>query len=123
MKTNNLMIGNWVLDTRTNKPLQVNPFMAEFEVPEWEPIPLNKEILEQNGFVSTSSTWEKEHGIYNFYLGSQKENTIFIQDSEFAYNLWQGIFVYHNSVIYNIRYVHELQNAITICKANKKITL
>ena len=50
MKTNELMIGDWVLDTRTGTPLRVNPFMAELEVPEWQPIPLTQEILENNGF-------------------------------------------------------------------------
>lgn len=29
MTTTELMIGNWVLDTRTNMPLRVNPFMSE----------------------------------------------------------------------------------------------
>ena len=50
MTTTELMIGNWVLDTRTNKPLRVNPFMSELEVPTWKPIPITHEILEKNGF-------------------------------------------------------------------------
>ena len=50
MKTSELMLGDWVLDTRTKKPLRVNPFMAEMEVPEWKPISLTPEILEKNGF-------------------------------------------------------------------------
>lgn len=123
MLTKDLMIGNWVLDTRTNVPLRVNPFMAELEIPEWAPIPLSSKILEQNGFVGASSTWEKEHGIHNFYLGSKKEHAIFIEDSEFAINLYKGIFVYHNSVIYGICYVHQLQNAMAICNIDKEITL
>jgi hypothetical protein len=35
MKANELMLGDWVLDTRTKNPLRVNPFMAEMEVPAW----------------------------------------------------------------------------------------
>ena len=50
MKTTELMIGNWVLDTRTNKPLRVNPFMAELEVPEWKEIELTGDILIKNEF-------------------------------------------------------------------------
>lgn len=123
MKTNKLMIGNWVLDTRTNTPLRVNPFMAELEVPEWEPIPLNEEILEQNGFVNVSSSWDREHGIVHFRLGCRKRHTIFIDDDRFGINLYKGVFVYHDSVIYGIRYVHQLQNAMTICNIDKEITL
>lgn len=50
MTTTKLMIGNWVLDTRTNKPLRVNPFTSELEVPTWRPIPITQRILEINGF-------------------------------------------------------------------------
>ena len=50
MTTTDLMIGNWVLDTRTNNPLQVNPFMAQLEVPEWKEIELTRDILIKNEF-------------------------------------------------------------------------
>ena len=56
MTTTELMIGNWVLDTRTNNPLQVNPFMAELEVPEWKEIELTRDILIKNEFSRTYCT-------------------------------------------------------------------
>ena len=70
MTTTDLMIGNWVLDTRTNKPLRVNPFMSELEVPTWRPIPITQRILEINGFTKPhygqTYKWESLDGFIIF---------------------------------------------------------
>lgn len=109
MKANELMLGDWVLDTRTGTPLRVNPFMAEFEVPEWQPIPLTVEILEKNGFedtmgdafwISTSCNLLWEDG--------KLQNFCREEDDE---------------VCIPCEYVHELQNALRLCKVNKEIVL
>ena len=109
MKTNELMIGDWVLDTRTGTPLRVNPFMAELEVPEWQPIPLTVEILEKSGFedticdafwISTSCNllW-KDGKLQNFCR--EEDDEVYIP----------------------CEYVHELQHALRLCKVDKEIVL
>ena len=105
MKTSELMIGDWVSDTRTGTPLRVNPFMAELEVPEWQPIPLTVEILEKNGFedafwISTSCNllW-KDGKLQNFCREEDDE------------------------VCIPCEYVHELQHALRLCKIEKEIVL
>lgn len=109
MKANELMRGDWVLDTRTGTPLRVNPFMAEFEVPEWQPIPLTVEILEKNGFedtmgdafwISTSCNLLWEDG--------KLQNFCREEDDE---------------VCIPCEYVHELQHALRLCRIEKEIVL
>ena len=103
------MLGDWVLDTRTGRPLRVNPFMAELEVPEWQPIPLTPEILEKSGFedticdafwISTSCNllW-KDGKLQNFCR--EEDDEVYIP----------------------CEYVHELQHALRLCKVDKEIVL
>ena len=117
MTTTELMIGNWVLDTRTNNPLQVNPFMAELEVPEWKEIELTEDILEQNGF--RQSHHSTMHYIYQDIYGH------FILIGLYS----QSITITHDcKIILNVTLnqhisVHYLQNALKITGINKKIVL
>lgn len=126
MKANELMIGDWVLDTRTGIPLRVNPFMAELEVPEWQPIPLTVEILEKNGFVDP--TFE-----------AQKRERFVVLCKEYQINYYFNInwfSIYKNAGVNGsdypvficafqerIKYVHELQHALRLCKIEKEIVL
>ena len=122
MKASELMLGDWVLDTRTKNPLRVNPFMAEMEVPEWEPISLTPEILEKNGF--------KREGVielYNLYAGIDHRVTIH-DDKEYmnSVNEWH---VHIDSEDYcsiancELTYVHELQHILRLCKIDKEIVV
>lgn len=122
MKTNELMLGDWVLDTRTKNPLRVNPFMAEMEVPEWEPIPLTPEILEKNGF-------ERDELIesYNHYCGM--DNRVSLNDDFYYINSRNTWHVHVDSEDYctiancELTYVHELQHILRLCKIDKEIVV
>lgn len=128
MKTNELMLGDWVLDTRTGTPLRVNPFMAEFEVPEWQPIPLTPEILEKNGFdvvrgnrimglqVSDRCTLRIGDGM--------EEKRVEMQDwGETEERKWFIEIRNLGSIILQlyIGYTHQLQHALRLCGINKEI--
>lgn len=123
MKVSELMLGDWVLDTRTNNPLRVNPFMAEMEVPEWEPIPLTPEILEKNGFELDKAV-EDYYCIYDGidnrvslcngkeYMNSDNEWNVHIDSEDYC-------------TIANceLTYVHELQHILRLCKIDKEIVV
>ena len=130
MKTNELMIGDWVLDTRIGTPLRVNPFMAEMEVPEWEPIPLTVEILEKNGFdvvrgnrimglqvsdrcILRIGDGMKEMRVQMQDWGETEERKWFIEIRNLGNIILQ---------LY-IGYTHELQHALRLCKVDKEIVL
>lgn len=111
MKASELMLGDWVLDIRTKNPLRVNPFMAEMEVPEWEPIPLTPEILEKNGLVDD---------YYGSYFKEDEHMSLEISSSE------DGIYWtinFHEYGILKLEYVHQLQHALKLCGIDKEITL
>lgn len=119
MKANELMLGDWVLDTRTNRPLRVNPFMAEMEVPEWEPIPFTPEILEKNFELLFS-----KKGIY-IYSGI--EGRLIIQNH---YNVkgWDWSLDYDKqtgtaSAFGRVNYIHELQHCLRCNRIDKEIEL
>lgn len=126
MKANELMIGDWVLDTRTGTPLRVNPFMAELEVPEWQPIPLTPEILEKNGFNEPPLEMQKrvrfvvlceEYQIrysFNSYWFSICKNAA-ANDSDYP--------TFICAFQERIKYVHELQHALRLCRIEKEIVL
>lgn len=113
MKASELMLGDWVLDTRTNNPLLVNPFMAEMEVSEWEPIPLTPEILEKNGFrydrKDSYAILKFEDNSWFFYYSHEYKLTKF----------------YKSEIIFRCQcvYVHQLQHALKLCGIDKEIVL
>ena len=111
MKANELMIGDWVLDTRTNRPLRVNPFMAEMEVPEWQPITLTPDILEKNGLANDP---------YGCHFDEDEYMALEITVEE------EGIYWtinYNEYGILRLQYVHELQHALRLCGINKEIVV
>ena len=108
MKASELMLGYWVLDTRTKKTLRVNPFMAEMEVPEWEPIPITKELLEKNGFAL-------DDVMYTNDVMTLHDDKKFIRTK----NAWSvGAFKNgcHRIAHCELTYLHELQHLLRICK-------
>ena len=116
MTTTELMIGNWVLDTRTNKPLRVNPFMAELEVPTWRPIPITQRILDINGF-------QKKHYCQNYKWQSPGGFTITIDlDDNYILITIRALRLVYTSFADYIP-LHYLQNYITLCQINKEIVL
>jgi hypothetical protein len=122
MKVCELMVSDWVLDTRTNNPLRVNPFMAEMEVPEWQPILLTPEILEKNGLER-----DKNISLYNAYTGINSRVTLhddfMLMNSR---NMWH---VHVDSEDYctiancELTYVHQLQQLLRLCKIYKEVVV
>lgn len=109
------MLGDWVLDTRTKNPLRVNPFMAEMEVPEWEPIPITKELLEKNGFHLHNDMYENDFMVLH-------DDKKFIKTK----NVWSvGVYVdkCHRMATCELTYLHELQHLLRLCKIDKEIVL
>jgi hypothetical protein len=111
MKANELMLGDWVLDTRTNNPLRVNPFMAMMEVPEWLPIPLTPEILEKNGFGC-----DRNDGYAILRLEDNSELLYYFHE----YKLTR---FYKSEIIFRCQcvYAHQLQHALKLCGIDKNI--
>jgi hypothetical protein len=113
MKANELMIGDWVLDTRTDTPLRVNPFMAEMEVPEWESIPLTPEILEKNGFEAIKEG--RYPSLRNYY-----NDIIFQLEGIKEEGNCKILYIFKNIPIL---YVHQLQHALKLCGIDKEIVV
>lgn len=111
MKVNELMLGDWVLDTRTNIPLRVNPFMAEMEVPEWKPIPLTPDILKKNGLANDPYGCHFEEDEYMELEISVEEEGIY----------WT--INYNEYGILKLKYVHQLQHALKLCGIDKEIII
>ena len=122
MKASELMLGDWVLDTRTKKTLRVNPFMAEMEVPEWEPIPITKELLEKNGFVRENLITS-----YNHYTGI--DNRVCLTNDFYSMNSRNMWTAHIDSEDYctiahcELTYVHELQHILRLYKIDKEIVV
>ena len=121
MKIDNLMLGDWVLDKRTKRPLRVNPFMAEMEVPEWEPMFLTTEIIEKNGFE-----WIKNKIVDEAYVLTKtfwdEEPELIIRRFDFNES-----FVIctsrDNMALISIAYVHEFQHLLKLCDIDKEVII
>ena len=120
MKATELMLGDWVLDTYTNKPMRIesiNTNMGEG----LEPIPLTAEILEKNGFTKCGDentfTCNDDKWTITFVIvdGGCPILTIEEVSQHFEHNLLNL-----RDEIYN---VHELQHALRLCGIEKEIQL
>lgn len=124
MKVEELMIGDWVIDTRSNTPLRVNPFLAQLEVREWKPIPLTPEILEKNGFKNTSVVTIGTRKMRWVSDDTRTEITIWMDDTlpmEIVKNVY-----YEDEVAYTLPFpgtVSQLQHALRLCEINLKINI
>lgn len=100
MKAEELMIGDWVIDEYTNRPMRieaVNKMMGSGLLP----IPLTAEIFEKNGF---------ENG--------QFCNEYILDDDNFYIIEVNHSYLYQESDI-EINYVHELQHLLRLCGLNE----
>ena len=107
MKASDLMVGDWVLDTYTNKPMKIeginggNPRFGQ----DLEPIPLTPEILEKNGLLDPA------HSEYYVRYDRHDEEWYFIYYGSFA------------EVKVSITAVHELQHCLKLVGISKEIEL
>lgn len=115
MKTNELMIGDWVMLTdpiNNGEKVQVKEIHGDGYITVdgaitkmFEPIPLTAEILEKNGFNETF--WGGE-------WTNNKVDFILIEHSD-------GFRVIDTNIV--LSGVHQLQHALRLCGINKEIIL
>jgi hypothetical protein len=107
----------WVHLIYPNIGIRVN-ITSDYIMHLLEPVPLTKEILEKNGFAQcvTAPCGYYKAPVYDMF-------DILFHVSEDAYeDTWHTeVFTDHNDnnfVLYNLCYVHELQNASRLCGLN-----
>lgn len=145
MKTNELMRANWV-KTRNGydkvKEIYENSIFTEdgefegeeFKEGEFEPIPLTEEILKKNGFKTEKSDTIYISGIY-YWVDKGKRNFTIVTIT-FYKDLSSGVRLLtkigndskHEDGVNNIHscdieYVHQLQQALRLCRIDKEIVL
>lgn len=112
------MIGDWVYGTKLKRYGKVDRLEHDVEDDAVEPIPLTEEILEKNGFVLKRDDrfgWYVCDGITLEYTGDSKH-----YDAYWAFTCGNKDC---DVCLIVIRYVHELQHALRLCKIDKKIEL
>ena len=144
MKANNLMIGDYISVKPSGMPIKVAAvhhkkvaYHAVINKLTWiresllEPIPLTLEILENNGFEKSYSSILTADGYkklpqYKYKNMTQVQdicrNLITISYSDLeggVYDIQCGI----GSHIYDLKYVHQLQHALSLCGIKKEIEL
>lgn len=124
MDKKTLMIGDWVYNTHNKQNEQVQEignglvmldYNDIYEYDEIEPIPLTSEILEKNGFEYK----EREIGMYGVttaphYICDGVPFEVFCDGEPFAIWFKEPI---------NIKYIHQLQQALKLCGITKEIRL
>lgn len=126
MKANELMIGDWVMSKGLKTPVEVCSIMNHYETTiyfccqgnefivnsyQLEPIPLTSEILEKNGLASDP---------YGCHFKEDKYMALEISVED------DGIYWtinYNEYGILKLKYVHELQHALRLCKIDKEIVV
>jgi len=106
MKVDELMVGNWVLFCGDKYQIRKEDFSANYD---FEPIPLTKEILEKNGFVFMHDIFDGIYPMLSMIYCDYK----LLEDDKWI----------NGGENQDIRYVHELQNALKFCKVKREIIL
>ena len=113
-----LMVGDWVMNTHNRKPEQVCEIREHmvmldyndlYDYDEIEPIPLTDTILKANGF---------EYRHKNFAALSYKHP---FQLEMMEWPDENGIGLWMVGGLLKIRYVHELQHALRLCGVDKEL--
>lgn len=138
MKANELMIGDWVKHAVTNEVLQVSEFTLnedlEFQryyvngilVENVEPIPLTKEILNQNFDFHTIPS-DGIHSKDEFWLLMEKPKRVWLH--QYATSVFVQIDTKDQYgcecrlLQIKVLHVHELQHALKLCGIEKQIEL
>lgn len=132
MKGTELMLGDWVM--HDGKPKKVDVIWSAKQVSlydpskDWgsiytdkhstdeiEPIPLTEEILIKNSFSNTRERWS---------IAAEPKREL----SRDVFVIWRPekmeyFYIMFNSTYYQIRYVHQLQNALRFLGIEKEIEL
>lgn len=133
MELNNITIGDWIgypLEIENNGKKVKTLFHIKIKTPEqlchilqridnFEPIPITNDILKLNNFINgNSGSHLYINNIEIWYYGNG--NLDIYQEK-----LDDSRELYENDIFFcrNIKYIHELQHALKLCKINKEIRL
>lgn len=105
MKANELQIGDWVLDKKTNQPYKIIGTNDLLFHDDYSHIPLTAEILEKNGFEKCEIP-EIE------YIGWRLNEEFSVELNAIDDFDWNDV---------HIAYVHQLQHALRLCNIEKEI--
>lgn len=127
MKSNELMLGDWVYDTILKGNTRVE-MLSLFGIKgdfhenvynenTFEPIPITPKILKKNGFVYI----EKTEDITHYYLGGRNSCRLGLHiGTNNKGDYWVNT---NYNDIYGLKYVHEPQHAFRLFKLEKDIVL
>jgi hypothetical protein len=130
MKTNDLMVGDYISVKPSGMPIKVAAvhhkkvaYHAVINKLSWvresllEPIPLTQEILEKNGLEKDN------HGrLYGEYFDEDINDDLEITVDDKTGEIWWS-YNWNEYYIIRLRYVHQLQNALRLCGIKKEIKL
>ena len=133
IKAEELMIGDWVMNTHNQKPEQVREIRERmvmldyndlYDYDEIEPIPLNDEILQKNGFRRVGERWGCGDEFNSYYFGNGQDIDIHLPTNSDKYMLVIRDHVSPDpdyQLISRLKYVHKLQHALKEYKYEKII--
>ena len=134
MKENELMIGDWVYNSRNHKNERVGgvgerwlmlDYNDVYEYEEIELIPLTPEILEKNGFMRFDFCGIEGGHQWSLWIDNLTSVTLWCR--ELNDNPKDGWMIRVESQLatccYKIESVHQLQQTMRLCKINKEIEL
>ena len=131
MKAEELMIGDWVYNTHNRQPEQVCEIREHmvmlayndlYDYDEIEPIPLNDEILQENGFRRVGERWGCGDELNSYYFGNGQDIDIHLPTNSDKYMLVIRDHVSPDpdyQLISRLKYVHKLQHALKEYKYEK----
>lgn len=118
MKANELMIGDWVLDTYTNKPMRMEVISRDMGEG-LEPIPLTPEILEKNGFKP-----DVPGDAYKYSYQIDSVSIVECYANAVGEGRHRGVISFGDTRLrITLVFVHELQHALRLCGIDKEIEL
>ena len=131
IKAEELMIGDWVMNTHNQKPEQVCEIREHmvmlayndlYDYDEIEPILLNDEILQKNGFRRVGERWGCGDELNSYYFGNGQDIDIHLPTNSDKYMLVIRDHVSPDpdyQLISRLKYVHKLQHALKEYKYEK----
>lgn len=131
IKAEELMIGDWVMNTHNQKPEQVCEIREHmvmlayndlYDYDEIEPILLNDEILQKNGFRRVGERWGLGDELNSYYFGNGQDIDIHLPTNSDKYMLVIRDHVSPDpdyQLISRLKYVHKLQHALKEYKYEK----
>ena len=131
MKAEELMIGDWVYNTHNRQPEQVCEIREHmvmlayndlYDYDEIEPILLNDEILQKNGFRRVGERWGLGDELNSYYFGNGQDIDIHLPTNSDKYMLVIRDHVSPDpdyQLISRLKHVHKLQHALKEYKYEK----